>query len=229
MILDVPASESDLRRKLRPMRKKMPRLAVTLLVADAIVYAATVYMAAHTQGAAAWFWGAAAGIATAMLFVVGHDACHGSLTASPTLNRWIGSLAFLPSLTPFSAWELGHNQTHHVYTNLKPLDYVWTPFSKAEFDALPGWRRLLEHVYRSAPGLGLYYGLEVWWKHLFFAREGPDGRMRRRDFHDSLLCAAYGAIVTAVALRAGWPALATAVVWPFVVWNWLMGWAIFEH
>ena len=70
-------------------------------------------MAATAAGPAAWLWGLLAGVATAMLFVLGHDACHGSLTPSPRLNRWIGSLAFLPSLTPFSAWELGHNQTHH--------------------------------------------------------------------------------------------------------------------
>ena len=211
------------------MRRKMPVLAFTLFAADALVFAAVVYMAATGAGAAAWLWGAAAGIATAMLFVVGHDACHGSFTASRALNRWIGSIAFLPSLTPFSAWELGHNQTHHVYTNLKPLDYVWTPFSKREFDALPLWRRCLERVYRSAPGLGLYYGIEIWWKHLFFARKDTGRTMRRRDLKDSALCLLYLAIVSAVTLRVGWMAFLTAVVWPFAVWNWVMGWAIFEH
>jgi omega-6 fatty acid desaturase (delta-12 desaturase) len=229
MIVDVQPAENEIRRALRPMRAKKTGLALALFAADAVVYAATFYMAARTDGPAAWLWGAAAGIATAMLFVVGHDACHGSLTARPALNRWIGSIAFLPSLTPFSAWELGHNQTHHVYTNLKPLDYVWTPFSKAEFDALPRWRRLLERIYRSAPGLGLYYGVEIWWKHLFFAREGANGRMRRRDLWNSLLCAAYAVTMSVVALRVGWTAFASAVVWPFLVWTWLMGWAIFEH
>jgi omega-6 fatty acid desaturase (delta-12 desaturase) len=211
------------------MRKKKTWLPVGLLAVDAALYAAATYLAATSRGPAAWLWGALAGIATAMLFVLGHDACHGSLTPSPRLNRWIGSLAFLPSLTPFSAWELGHNQTHHVYTNLKPLDYVWLPFSKAEFEALPRWRRWLERVYRSAPGLALYYGVEVWWKHLFFAGEGARGTMRRRDLADSLLCAAYAAVLSYLTLRLGWPAFAAAAVLPFAVWNWLMGWAIFEH
>jgi omega-6 fatty acid desaturase (delta-12 desaturase) len=211
------------------MRRKMPILALTLFAADAIVFAAVFYMAATAAGVAAWLWGAAAGIATAMLFVVGHDACHGSFTASPALNRWIGSIAFLPSLTPFSAWELGHNHTHHVYTNLKPFDYVWTPFSKREFDALPLWRRCLERIYRSAPGLGLYYGIEIWWKHLFFAREGAGRTIRRRDLKDSALCLIYFAIVSALTLRLGWMPFCAAVVWPFAVWNWVMGWAIFEH
>jgi omega-6 fatty acid desaturase (delta-12 desaturase) len=38
----------------------------------------------------------------ARLFVIGHDACHGSYTPNKTLNKWIGRIAFLPSLTPFS-------------------------------------------------------------------------------------------------------------------------------
>src|ERR1700722_18573580 len=36
----------------------------------------------------------------ARLFVIGHDACHGSYTPNKTLNKWIGRIAFLPPLTP---------------------------------------------------------------------------------------------------------------------------------
>ena len=32
----------------------------------------------------------------ARLFVIGHDACHGSYTPNKTLNKWIGRIAFLP-------------------------------------------------------------------------------------------------------------------------------------
>ncbi len=55
----------------------------------------------------------------ARLFVIGHDACHGSYTPNKTLNKWIGRIAFLPSLTPYSLWEIGHNLAHHGFTNLK--------------------------------------------------------------------------------------------------------------
>ena len=58
----------------------------------------------------------------ARLFVIGHDACHGSYTPNKTLNKWIGRIAFLPSLTPFSLWEIGHNLAHHGFTNLKGRD-----------------------------------------------------------------------------------------------------------
>ena len=77
----------------------------------------------------------------ARLFVIGHDACHGSYTPNKTLNKWIGRIAFLPSLTPYSLWEVGHNLAHHGFTNLKGRDYVWTPYSPNEFARLSWMRR----------------------------------------------------------------------------------------
>ena len=69
----------------------------------------------------------------AILFIVGHDACHGSLTPHRWLNAFLGRLALLPSLHPFTSWELGHNRLHHCFTNLRGKDYVWTPLSLQEF------------------------------------------------------------------------------------------------
>ena len=75
----------------------------------------------------------------ARLFVIGHDACHGSYTPNKVLNEWIGRIAFLPSLTPYSLWEIGHNLAHHGFTNLKGRDYVWTPvFAATSSRACPG-------------------------------------------------------------------------------------------
>jgi omega-6 fatty acid desaturase (delta-12 desaturase) len=214
---------SELRRKLRPLRAKSTTLALAIFSADACLYAAATWFA-FTSAAVlpAIAWGLVAMLATGMLFVVGHDACHGSFTASPRLNGWIGRAAFLPSLTPFRAWDEGHNRTHHVHTNLKGRDYVWTPFSKAEFDALPWWRRGLERIYRTAPGVALYYAREIWWNHLFFTRDTD-------ALADSLLCTAYAIGLSAAAIAAGPRALLAGVVLPFAGWNWMMGWAIFEH
>ena len=97
------------------------------------------------------------GVLISVLFVIGHDACHGSLTPSHKLNVILGHLCFMPTLHPFVCWELGHNRLHHGWTNLKGVDYVYTPFSFDEFQALPLWRRLLERVYRTVPGIGLFY------------------------------------------------------------------------
>src|SRR5882762_9445360 len=176
---------SRLRQILRPYRAKADIFALGLFAADCAMYVAcTALAAAHLPIALRLVAGLAAGVLLAVLFVVGHDACHGSFTSRRGLNAVIGRLAFLPTFTPFSAWELSHNLTHHVYTNLKPLDYVWTPFSKAEYEALPAFRRKLERIYRHPVGLALYYPVEIWWKRLLFQ---PGKRIYMAD---SALCVA---------------------------------------
>src|SRR5262245_32830638 len=61
------------------------------------------------------FWGALAapwwplqivsaifnGMFIGTFFIVGHDACHGSLTPFDSVNRVLGRIAFLPSLAPY--------------------------------------------------------------------------------------------------------------------------------
>src|SRR5260370_9850618 len=83
----------------------------------------------------------------ARLFVIGHDACHGSYTPNTTLNKWIGRIAFLPSLTPYSLWEIGHNLAHPGFTHLKGRDSVWSSYSRSEFARLPlrrlSWTRVV--------------------------------------------------------------------------------------
>ena len=130
------------------------------------------------------------------LFLIGHDACHGSFFRSKTLNNVIGRIAFLPSLTAFSLWDVGHNVAHHGFNNLKGRDQVWAPYSKAEFDQLPRWRRMLERLYRSGFGCGAYYLLELWWKKLYFAR-------RSRDRFDTHAVQARQLLVTARRMRSG--------------------------
>ena len=206
------------------MRSKSTARALAIFLADAALYLACTWGALSSVNAvAAGACGTLAGIAIAMLFVVGHDACHGSFTASRALNGVIGRLAFLPSLTPFGPWDLEHNRGHHVYTNLKSRDAIWAPFSKAEYDALPPWRRLLEHCYRTPAGVALYYAVEIWAKLLILPRRGA-GRLS-----DYCICYLYELALIAVACAFGWRSLLTGVVWPFVCWNWLMGWAIFDH
>lgn len=56
------------------------------------------------------------------LFLIGHDACHGSFFASPALNNIFGRIAFLPSMTAFSLWDVGHNVAHHGFNNLRGRD-----------------------------------------------------------------------------------------------------------
>lgn len=170
----------------------------------------------------------------ARLFVIGHDACHGSYTPSKVLNGWIGRIAFLPSLTPFSLWDVGHNLAHHGFTNLKGRDYVWTPYSPHEFARLPWIRRLLEHVYRSGVGQGIYYMIEMWWKKLYFPSRKHVGHRRRSYLWDCVLVTGFGTawigglIAWSVysGRSIGW-LLVFGFAIPFFVWNCLMGFVIY--
>jgi omega-6 fatty acid desaturase (delta-12 desaturase) len=168
------------------------------------------------------------------LFMVGHDACHGSFSGNKRLNAICGRIAFLPSMTAFSLWQVGHNTAHHGFNNLKGRDQVWAPLSKAEFDALPRYRQLLEHLYRSGFGWGAYYLIEMWWKKLYFASHKEIGSSRRKYKLDSLLVTA-GALVwlgaVAFAARATDQSLVLlymlAVVVPFLLWNAVIGFVVY--
>jgi acyl-lipid omega-6 desaturase (Delta-12 desaturase) len=219
---DMEDRNARLRQLLRPYRAKSDGFAVALFLADCTMYwICTAIAAGHAPMLIRLVAGTAAGVLLAVLFVVGHDACHGSFTSQRWLNQSIGRIAFLPTLTPFSTWELSHNLTHHVYTNLKQLDYVWTPLSKREYDALPDRRRRLERIYRHPLGLALYYPIEIWWKRLLFPSPS-----RKVYFIDSAFCVVAFALVFGLIARNGVTAALVAMAWPFAVWNWLMSWAL---
>ncbi len=187
------------------------------------------------------------GLFIGTFFVVGHDACHGALTPSDALNQILGRIAFGPSLTPYITWEFAHNRIHHSYTNWRVRDYAWAPFSKDEFDRLPAYRRALERHYRSLLGLGTYYLYEYWLKHLIFLSRTERQEMKRPLTYvfDLFLVAAF--VVLEVGLVLWWagqqmpsddfwgpftsPAalIVTALVVPFLMWNWFMSFAIFQH
>jgi acyl-lipid omega-6 desaturase (Delta-12 desaturase) len=170
------------------------------------------------------------------LFLVGHDACHDSFFGSSRLNAICGRIAFLPSMTAFSLWEVGHNTAHHGFNNLKGRDQVWAPYSKAEFDRLPGYRQSLERLYRCGIGWGAYYLIEMWWKKLYFASRKEIGSSRRRYKLDSLLVTAGAALWIAVVVVAarltGQSAgllVGLAIVGPFLMWNTVIGFVVFLH
>jgi omega-6 fatty acid desaturase (delta-12 desaturase) len=180
--------------------------------------------------------GAAAGLVIARLFILGHDACHQSFTPHRGLNRWLGRLVFLPSLTPYSLWEIGHNVVHHGYTNLKGFDFVWEPHTLAEFQALPRWRQRLERIYRSGWAPWLYYLVEVWWGRMFFPSRRAMPTRRAVFTWDSLLVSTFalawiGGLVF-IASRTGQSALWLVAVGfgvPFLVWNGLIGFVVYVH
>jgi omega-6 fatty acid desaturase (delta-12 desaturase) len=180
--------------------------------------------------------GAFTGLVISRLFILGHDACHQSLTAHRGLNRWIGRIVFLPSLTPYSLWEAGHNVVHHGYTNLKGFDFVWQPHSLEAYRALPAGRRCLERVYRSGWAPWLYYLVEIWWKRMYFPNRTAMPTRRAMFTWDGLLVSAFALIwMTALVAAAVWtrqsPAWLVFVGFfgPFIVWNGMIGFVVYVH
>lgn len=174
------------------------------------------------------------GCCIARLFVVGHDACHGSFTPSPMLNRWIGRVAFLPSLTAYSVWEVGHNIAHHSFNNLRGRDTIWEPVSVDDFDHLPWWRRTAERVYRSGWVPGVYYLVEVWWTKMFFPSQAELPTRRPEFIRDNIAVAVFAVVwisglVGAAAFEgvAPWQNLFFGFVLPQFVWNSVMGFVVY--
>ena len=211
--------------------------ALTLLVVDYVILFALLWasMAAPVWGLRL-LAGLVAGFWIGRLFVLGHDACHQSFTPSRSLNRALGRIAFLPSLSAYSLWEVGHNVIHHGFTNLKGVDFVWTPKTLAEYQALSPMRKLMERIYRSGWGVAIYYVYEIWWNKMFFPNKANTPGKRKAFFWDNVLVSAFaliwiGAIVL-VAPHYGvsvWSALITAFVVPFMFWNGMIGWVVYTN
>lgn len=227
----------DVRAVLADARHRRDAQALLTFAADGFAYAAGLAAAALAQPLALKLlfslWSA---LFITRLFVLAHDACHGSFLTSQRLNRLVGRLGFLPSLTPFNLWQLGHNTLHHGFTNLKGRDYVWTPLSRAEFAALSGARQRLERLYRGIFGHGLYYLIEIWWIRMIWPARRRGAGQRRFDQQDRMLVLGYAALLLG---SARWVALATSqspalvlgatVLLPFALWNMVMGFLIFLH
>ena len=226
-----------IRTWLRQLPGRSTALALGLVALDLSLFvaaiAATVLLRAVPLKLVA---AALGGLCIARLFILGHDACHQSFTPRRRLNAWIGRLVFLPSLTPYSLWDVGHNVVHHGYTNLRGFDMVWQPLAADEYLALPDWRKALYRAYRSGWAPWLYYLVEIWWLRMFFPRTRYMPSRRRVFVMDGLLVSA--AAVCWIALLA-WAAHATAqrlwlielsgFVLPLLVWCAFIGFVVYVH
>ena len=242
--IPIPIAPSDplphrkvMRRWLIPFSEPTTAYAILLLTLD---YALFLSSLAGVVLAANWIWkllfGMAAGFMIGRLFIIGHDAAHQSLTPYRRLNSILARIAFLPSITPASLWEVGHNVVHHGYTNLKGFDFVWAPLTREEFAALPAVQKLIYRIYRSGWAPGLYYMMEIWWKRMFFPNREQLGARRRIFLLDGLLVSAFGftwiaSLIAAAALtrQALLPVLAFGFGAPFFFWCSMIGFVVYVH
>ncbi len=203
--------------------------AVALLAATVLVYAVSTWLAGF---AAVPLWlrivgGIVAGFTLPSLFVIGHDAAHGAFTANAAANAVMARIAFLPVLHNYSLWVAVHNRQHHRAPNLKGHN-SWSPLDVAEYRALPWWRRAVERLYRSPAGFAPYYLVERWWRDKFVPRHLLPGVKRANAWRDFALLAAYLAVlVGALAWSGGVLSVVLGFVVPFLIWNHMMGTAIY--
>jgi len=226
-----------LRDALAPFRHRRTGTALGLFAGDVLLLALGQALVILGPGLLLKLLGAVVTwVGIVRLFLIGHDACHGALTDSDRLNSVVGRLAFLPSLTPFSLWHVGHNVVHHGFNNLRGRDFVWEPKSPEDYRRLPRWRRALERLYRSAAGPAPYFFLEIWWKRLYFPGLA---RLKTRRWQFIADCTAV--TVVAVAWTAGlvWLAhrleqpatllVGLGLLLPFMMWIWTVGIVIYLH
>ena len=226
-----------IREWLSPLSNRSTLRALVLLLVDTALFIGLVACTVFFESV--WLklvCGLAAGFVIGRLFIIGHDACHQSLTQHRELNKWIGRYAFLYSLTPYSLWDTGHNVVHHGYTNLKGVDFVWTPLTAEEFAGLGPIDRLLQYLYRSGWAPGLYYLIEIWWKREFFPNKTHMPTRRPIFFKDSLLVTVFGALWVAVLTYAAMATdqslaltLLMGVLVPFLFWNTMIGFVVYVH
>lgn len=232
-----PPNRKQLRQWLSPFSQRNTKLAIRLLLLD---YALFLTALPATLLLHDWWSKLIASLLTGFmigrLFIIGHDACHQSLTPHRKLNHWLGRIAFLPSLTPYSLWEVGHNVVHHGYTNLKGFDFVWAPLTKNEFKALSFSNRWLYRIYRSGWAPGLYYLVEIWWKRMFFPNKKHMPTRRAIFYKDCSITAGAGVLWLASLLliaQASEQSIALTLLMgffiPFLFWVWMIGFVVYVH
>lgn len=95
--------------------------AVGMLAAGAIAAKNPAVWALYAAVQGTLFWS---------LFVVGHDAGHGSFSNSKLLNSIIGHICHASILVPFHGWRISH-RTHHSNHGHIENDESWVPPTKS--------------------------------------------------------------------------------------------------
>ena len=137
-----------------------------------------------------------AGMALARMFSLAHNAAHENIVRNPRLNRVLAVVLFTPFFYNYVLWMYEHHTLHHPYPNDTKPD-AYKPFGKAEFDALPRWRQLLERLYRAPTiiGWGVYYLLQRHWSTKLAPPAYLPASLRRAAWWNAALLVAYGAVM----------------------------------
>jgi len=234
----VVTAREEVRRGLAAFVRPVGWKAVLHFTADYLLYAAA--LAGVLFLAPLWaklICSVLAGVKIANLATLGHDGAHGNLTASARWNKGLTVLSFMPGLYNYRLWVYDHHYVHHPFVNGRHRD-SWVPYSKEQFDAMSGFRRLRERFYRAPLGIGfaVYYIVERWWQVKFFPRAFIPARFRPSAWrHFALLMVYLTAFLAALALAPRYSptgpatALLLGFALPFYVWMALFSFTVYVH
>lgn len=197
------------------LRKSPWRVFEAVALSSSLIAAGTAFAA----WAPAWLlpltW-LVSGLGLFGFMVLAHDAGHGNLFATPSLNHVAGSFLSLPIAQPYVPMVVLHSR-HHRFLNHVTRDPTWMPWSPETYRSRPPLARA---VYRAVRGgfwwFGTVFNLTIFH---FAPRELPADR-RAAGVASMLLTAAFTAAVTAaVAAAAGVGAVVAYLVGPWLVFN----------
>lgn len=154
---------TELRQGLEPYVARPLRSALRSWIQDLIALVALVAIGVMTDHDIGQLTvGVGVGLVGTNLFMIAHDAAHGSFTHLPRLNAAIARLNFLVAFHPVDAWRHVHHDVHHRSTNDLDIDVVWTPLTPAHYASLGPLAKLYHRCCRTTPGFGLYYLTRMW-------------------------------------------------------------------
>lgn len=130
-------------------------IAIRQILNTLLPYAALWVLMLYTvrEGYAYWITLALAVVAAGLLvrvFILFHDAGHGSFFASRRANRVLGYVTGILTFTPFEQWRHSHAIHHATVGDLdrRGVGDVWT-MTVAEYRAAPRWKRWGYRIYRN--------------------------------------------------------------------------------
>jgi acyl-lipid omega-6 desaturase (Delta-12 desaturase) len=228
---------SELRRPLAELRVQPAVWAASLSAFGFGLYGGLFYGAAF--GASSWprlVCMLGLGPAIAFLFRIAHDTGHLCHLRGMRANHLLGRISILPSYHPYSVWMVLHNARHHAFTNLRGVDYIWTPLSKPEYDGLGKFGRWRERMYRSAFGTGAYYLYAIWWRQMMLGRHVIRARRPGTFLIDQCMVLVFVTLQLGVLAMVGGGAGGFALrvlgcmVVPHVTLTWMLGYvSFFNH
>ncbi len=218
---------------LAPFARRTAWLSIAYLAADLLFYAAFVYGAIAAE--ALWLkllFAFGAGTMIALAAIAGHDAGHQSFSNNKDVNRFFGTIAFLPALHPFALWEHHHNRVHHRFTAQLGVDNAFPPMTVDQYRKAPWGRRAYYRFLRSLWGQPFFYLIDIWVPQMLLPFTQKEPKMTARVWFDLVLVYAFFVefilLTTLISLTVAgdgdvWSAFANAFVFafliPFLVWN----------